>query len=107
MHLARDEAPQRRSDDLLFDGVWEFRDGACYRCAFSLFPCPFDFELIWVCIGSVFYNIPDNTGSFFSRGALLFFAILMNRFASGLEVSRLIGDPKTKKKITKMIAPRS
>ena len=53
---------------------------------------------MWVCIGSVFYNIPDNTGSFFSRGALLFFAILMNTFASGLEVSRLIGDPKTKKK---------
>lgn len=38
-------------------------------------------------IGSVFYNLPDNTGSFFSRGALLFFAILLNAFSSALEVS--------------------
>jgi ATP-binding cassette, subfamily G (WHITE), member 2, PDR len=38
-------------------------------------------------LGSVFYNLPDNTDSFFSRGALLFFAILMNAFASGLEAS--------------------
>ena len=39
-------------------------------------------------IGSVFYNLPDNTGSFYSRGALLFFAILMNAFSSALEVQR-------------------
>ena len=38
-------------------------------------------------LGSVFYNLSDNTGSFFSRGALLFFAILMNTFSSALEVS--------------------
>ena len=37
-------------------------------------------------IGSVFYNLPSNTGSFYSRGALLFFAILLNAFASFLEV---------------------
>ena len=37
-------------------------------------------------IGSVFYNLEDNTSSFFSRGALLFFAILLNAFASFLEV---------------------
>ena len=37
-------------------------------------------------IGSVFYNLPSNTGSFYSRGVLLFFAILLNAFASSLEV---------------------
>ena len=31
-------------------------------------------------VGSVFYNLGSDTGSFFSRGALLFFAILMNAF---------------------------
>lgn len=40
-------------------------------------------------VGSVFYNIPDNAESFFQRGALLFFACLMNAFASALEVSPL------------------
>lgn len=38
-------------------------------------------------IGSVFYNLQDYTSSFFQRGALLFFACLMNAFASALEVS--------------------
>lgn len=37
-------------------------------------------------IGSVFYNLQETTGSFFQRGALLFFACLMNAFASALEV---------------------
>ena len=37
-------------------------------------------------VGSVFYNLGSDTGSFFSRGALLFFAILMNAFSSALEV---------------------
>lgn len=37
-------------------------------------------------IGSVFYNLPSDTSSFFLRGALLFFAVLMNAFASILEV---------------------
>jgi ATP-binding cassette, subfamily G (WHITE), member 2, PDR len=37
-------------------------------------------------IGSVFYNLPDNTASFYSRGALLFFAILLNAFSSALEI---------------------
>lgn len=39
-------------------------------------------------IGSVFYNLPFNTGSFYSRGALLFFAILLNAFSSALEVGK-------------------
>ena len=38
-------------------------------------------------IGSVFYNLPANSGSFYYRGALLFFAILLNAFSSVLEVS--------------------
>ena len=37
-------------------------------------------------IGSVFYNLQENTNSFFSRGALLFFAVLLNAFSSVLEV---------------------
>ena len=40
-------------------------------------------------IGSVFYNLPANTGSFYSRGALLFFAILLNAFSSVLEILTL------------------
>ncbi|XAO22858.1 hypothetical protein I312_101633 [Cryptococcus bacillisporus CA1280] len=37
-------------------------------------------------VGSVFYNMPVNTSSFYSRGALLFFAILMSAFGSALEI---------------------
>ena len=40
-------------------------------------------------IGSVFYNLQDNTNSFYHRGALLFFAILMNAFGSALEILTL------------------
>ena len=40
-------------------------------------------------IGSVFYNLPMDTSSFFSRGALLFFAILLNAFASVSEMLTL------------------
>lgn len=40
-------------------------------------------------IGSVFYNLSDTSASFFQRGALLFFAILMNAFASALEILTL------------------
>ena len=39
-------------------------------------------------IGSVFYNLSFNTASFYSRGALLFFAILLNAFSSSLEVRK-------------------
>ena len=39
-----------------------------------------------IIIGSVFYNLPSDTSSFFQRGVLLFFAILLNAFASFLEV---------------------
>jgi len=37
-------------------------------------------------IGSVFYNLGADTASFYSRGALLFFAVLLNAFGSALEV---------------------
>lgn len=40
-------------------------------------------------VASVFYNLPNNTNSFFSRGALLFFAILLNAFSSALEIMTL------------------
>ncbi|GAA5999769.1 hypothetical protein JCM10207_005901 [Rhodosporidiobolus poonsookiae] len=40
-------------------------------------------------IGSVFYNLPQDSASFFSRGALLFFAILMSAFGSALEILTL------------------
>lgn len=37
-------------------------------------------------VGSVFYNLPNTTGALYSRGALLFFAILLAAFSSVLEV---------------------
>ncbi|KUI69409.1 ABC transporter CDR4 [Cytospora mali] len=40
-------------------------------------------------ISSVFYNLQMTTSSFYQRGALLFFACLMNAFASALEILTL------------------
>ena len=40
-------------------------------------------------ISSVFYDMQPTTDSFFNRGALLFFAVLMNGFASALEILSL------------------
>lgn len=40
-------------------------------------------------ISSVFYNLQPTTASFYQRGALLFFACLMNAFASALEILTL------------------
>ncbi|KAH8703208.1 putative ABC transporter [Talaromyces proteolyticus] len=37
-------------------------------------------------IASVFYNLPATAESFFSRGALLFYAVLMAAFSSALEI---------------------
>jgi ATP-binding cassette subfamily G (WHITE) protein 2 (PDR) len=42
-----------------------------------------------VVVGTVFYNLQDKTSSFFSRGSLLFFAVLINAFASALEVTEM------------------
>jgi ATP-binding cassette subfamily G (WHITE) protein 2 (PDR) len=41
-------------------------------------------------ISSIFFNLPQTTGSFFSRSALLFFAILLNAFGSALEVCPVV-----------------
>lgn len=46
-------------------------------------------DLLMLYEGSVFYNLKDNTSSFYSRSVLLFFAILLNAFASALEVPNL------------------
>ncbi|KAI9688528.1 MAG: hypothetical protein M1822_001477 [Bathelium mastoideum] len=52
---------------------------------FQLF---FNFIMALV-VGSVFYNLQPYTQSFFERGALLFFAILLNAFGSALEILTL------------------
>ena len=41
-------------------------------------------------VSSVFYNLPNTTGYLYSRGALLFFAILLNAFSSALEVCHIL-----------------
>ncbi|KAI5860920.1 ABC-2 type transporter-domain-containing protein [Durotheca rogersii] len=40
-------------------------------------------------VSSVFYNLQEDSSSFFQRGALLFFACLMNAFSSALEILTL------------------
>lgn len=40
-------------------------------------------------IGSVFFNMKEDASTFYSRGVLLFFAILMNAFSSSLEILSL------------------
>ncbi|KAK5733163.1 Multidrug resistance protein [Elasticomyces elasticus] len=40
-------------------------------------------------IGSVFYNLSMTSQSFFQRGAVLFFAVLLNAFGSALEILTL------------------
>lgn len=42
--------------------------------------------MIALIISSVFYNLPSTTSSFYSRGALLFFATLLNAMSSAIEV---------------------
>ncbi|GKU06341.1 abc transporter cdr4 [Fusarium langsethiae] len=37
-------------------------------------------------LGSMFFNLPDDSSSFYYRGGLIFFALLFNAFASQLEV---------------------
>ncbi|KAI9376334.1 ABC-2 type transporter-domain-containing protein [Aspergillus egyptiacus] len=40
-------------------------------------------------IGSLFFDLPNDTSSFYYRGALLFFAVLLNAFSSALEILTL------------------
>jgi len=37
-------------------------------------------------ISSVFYNLDSTTNSFYSRGVLIFLSLLLNAFASAMEV---------------------
>ncbi|KAF5346654.1 hypothetical protein D9758_013227 [Tetrapyrgos nigripes] len=53
-------------------------------------------------ISSIFFNLHFNTDSFFSRGALLFFAILMNAFSSALEILTLYEQRPIVEKHTRM-----
>jgi ABC-type multidrug transport system permease subunit len=46
-------------------------------------------SLMALIVSSIFYNLQPNTASFFQRGALLFFACLLNAFASALEILTL------------------
>ncbi len=57
-----------------------------YSMAFTTI---FGNSCIALIISSIFYNLKTNTASFYSRGALLFFAILMNAFSSALEIFSL------------------
>ncbi|TGO54860.1 hypothetical protein BCON_0101g00320 [Botryotinia convoluta] len=52
-------------------------------------------------IGSVFYNLADDTNSLYSRGALLFFSILMAAFQSALEILTLYAQRPIVEKHTK------
>jgi hypothetical protein len=38
-------------------------------------------------LGSIFFNLHDDTNSFYGRGGLIFFALLLSAFASVLEVT--------------------
>jgi hypothetical protein len=42
--------------------------------------------LISLVLGSIFYDLPDSTDSFYGRGALLFVTVLFNALTSALEV---------------------
>ena len=45
--------------------------------------------IVAVILGSVYYNLPDTTSSFYGRTALIFFTTLLNAFITGFEVSLL------------------
>ena len=42
--------------------------------------------VIAIIIGTLFYDMPEDTASFFGRGVLLFFTILINAFLGAFEV---------------------
>ncbi|KAM0418796.1 hypothetical protein ACHAPT_012306 [Fusarium lateritium] len=49
-------------------------------------------------IASIFYNLPENTTSFFRRTVLLFFIVIMNAFSSILEIMTLYAKRKVVEK---------
>jgi len=40
-------------------------------------------------LGSIFFNMQNDTNSFYGRGGLIFFALLLSAFASVLEVTKI------------------
>ncbi|KFY20922.1 hypothetical protein V491_03314 [Pseudogymnoascus sp. VKM F-3775] len=46
-------------------------------------------SIMGLIISSIFYNIPSTSDSFFTRSALVFFALLMSAFSSALEILTL------------------
>ncbi|KAL8834803.1 MAG: hypothetical protein Q9170_003599, partial [Blastenia crenularia] len=56
-------------------------------------------------VGSVFYNLPNNTGSLYGRGALIFFGILLAAFASALEILTLYAQRPIVEKQSKYMHP--
>ncbi|KAF7349230.1 hypothetical protein MSAN_01712400 [Mycena sanguinolenta] len=75
----------RRQIALCMERGWQRLQGdltAFYITVFGNF-------IMSLIISSVFYNLKDSTSSFFSRGALLFYAVLINAFASALEIFTL------------------
>ncbi|KAF2494935.1 ATP binding cassette transporter [Lophium mytilinum] len=45
--------------------------------------------ILGIILGSIYYNIPKDASSFYSRGALLFFTILLNALSSSTEILSL------------------
>ena len=41
--------------------------------------------IVSIILGSIFYDMPENTGSFYGRGVLLFFTVLTNTFLGAFE----------------------
>lgn len=41
--------------------------------------------IVSIILGSIFYDLPEDTSSFISRGVLIFFAVLINTFLGALE----------------------
>ncbi|KAF7300618.1 hypothetical protein HMN09_00947000 [Mycena chlorophos] len=75
----------RRQIALCMDRGWQRLQGdltTFYTTVFGNF-------IMALLISSVFYNLADNTNSFYSRGALLFYAVIINAFASALEIFTL------------------
>lgn len=58
-------------------------------------------SILALIISSIFYNLKDDSSTFFSKGALLFFAILMNAFSSALEILTLFAQRPIVEKHTK------
>ncbi|KAH8423632.1 uncharacterized protein LDX57_001391 [Aspergillus melleus] len=54
--------------------------------------------IIALVLGSMFYNLKEDTSSFYYRGAMMFFGLLFNAFSSQLEVLTLYAERPTVEK---------